>query len=63
MPVDPVVRRNFSVPLSDGRTLALVHGLGRVLHSEVRNAEMYIEADLPESVARRLQVLNRGRKS
>ena len=62
MPVDPVVRRSFSVPLSDGRTLAMVHGLGRVLHSEVRNAEMYIEADLPESVARRLQVLDDKRE-
>ncbi len=63
MPVDPVVRRNFFVPLSDGRTLALVHGLGRVLHSEVRGAEVYIQADLPESVARRLRMLDQGLKS
>ena len=55
MPVDPIVRLNFSVPLSDGRTLALVHGLGRVLRSEVRDATMEIEADLPESLARRLR--------
>ena len=31
LPVDPVVRLRVSLPLSDGRTLALVHGLGRVL--------------------------------
>jgi GTP-binding protein HflX len=55
MPVDPIVRLNFSVPLSDGRTLALVHGLGRVLRSEIRDATMEIEADLPESLARRLR--------
>jgi len=56
IPVDPVVRIRFSVPLADGRTLALVHGLGRVVHSEIRGGEMDIEADLPESVARRLKV-------
>ena len=55
MPVDPVLRLSFSLPLADGRTLAMVHGLGRVLHSEVRGTVMDIEADLPESVARRLR--------
>jgi GTP-binding protein HflX len=56
MPVDPLVYLQFSIPLSDGRTLALVHGLGRVLHSEVRDSRMAIEAELPESLARRLQL-------
>src|SRR5712691_5755758 len=56
MPVDPVVRLRFCVPLADGRTLALVHALGHVLHSEVNDSQMAIEAELPESVARRLKV-------
>ncbi len=56
MPVDPVMCLRFSVPLADGRTLAMVHALGHVLHSEVRGSEMDLEADLPESVARRLQI-------
>jgi GTP-binding protein HflX len=56
MPVDPLVRLELSVPLADGRTLALVHALGRVLRSEVRDTQMAIEADLPESVARRLKL-------
>jgi GTP-binding protein HflX len=56
MPVDPLLRLRFSVPLADGRTLALVHGLGRVLHSEVRDGQMDLEADVPQSVARRLQL-------
>ena len=56
MPVDPLLRLRFSVPLSDGRTLALVHGLGRVLHSEVRGSRMEMEADLPRSVAQRLHI-------
>src|SRR4029077_8861301 len=49
MPIDPIVRLHFSVPLTEGRILALVHGLGRVLHSEVRDSRMDIEAELPES--------------
>lgn len=57
--VDPLVRLEFRVPLSDGRTLALVHGLGRVLRSEVSDTQMVIEAELPASIARRLK-LNPG---
>jgi len=55
MPVDPIVRVELRVPLSEGRTLALVHGLGRVVASEVRDSQMWIEAELPESLARRLE--------
>jgi len=43
------------VPLSDGRTLALVYAGGRVLASEVRDSQLWIEAEVPESLARRLQ--------
>jgi len=57
LPIDPVVRLKFSVPLADGRTLALIHGLGRVLHSEVNDSQMSLAAELPESVARRLKLL------
>jgi GTP-binding protein HflX len=56
MPVDPLVRLHFAVPLADGRTIALVHGLGRVLHSEVSDGEMQLDAELPESLARRLRL-------
>jgi GTP-binding protein HflX len=56
MPVDPVLHLHFSLPLSDGRSLALVNGLGRVLHSQVRDSRIDIEAELPESLARRLQL-------
>jgi len=56
MPVDPVVRMMFRVPLADGRTLALVHALGRVLHSEVQDSHMSLEAELPASVVRSLKL-------
>jgi GTP-binding protein HflX len=56
MPVDPLVRLHFSLPLADGRSLALVHGVGRVLHSEVHDSQMDIDAELPESLVRNLQL-------
>ena len=56
MPVDPLVRIHFSLPLSDGRALAMVHGMGRVLHSDVRDTRMDIEAELPESLVRSLNL-------
>ena len=56
MAVDPIKRLRFSLPLTEGRNLALVHGLGRVLHSEVRDSEMVMDAELPESLVRRLRL-------
>jgi GTP-binding protein HflX len=56
MAVDPVQRLRFSIPLADGHKLALVHGLGRVLHSELRDSRMVIDAEVPESLIRRLRL-------
>jgi GTP-binding protein HflX len=56
MPVDPVLHLHFTLPLSNGRASALVHALGRVLHSEVQDLTMAIEAEIPESVARQLKI-------
>ncbi len=56
MPVDPILHLQFTLPLSNGRAIALVHALGRVLHSEVRDSTMAIEAEIPESVARQLRI-------
>ena len=56
MPVDPVLHLNFTLPLSNGRAIALVHSLGRVLHAEVQDSIMAIEAEIPESVARQLRI-------
>jgi GTP-binding protein HflX len=57
LPVDPLVRLRLQLPLSDGRSLALVFACGRVIESRVDDSLMYIEAELPESVARRLQAV------
>lgn len=56
MPVDPLLHLHFTLPLSNGRAIALVHALGRVLHSEVQDSSMAIEAEIPESVARQLRI-------
>ncbi len=55
IPVEPTVRVTLQLPLTDGRTLALVHACGRVLHSEVQDGHMRLDAELPESFARRLR--------
>jgi len=44
------------VPLAEGRTLALVHALGHVFHSEVIDSHMLVEAAVPVSMARRLKL-------
>jgi GTP-binding protein HflX len=54
IPVDSVVRMRMLVPMADGRMLSLIHALGRVLHSEIEDSSMRLEADVPESLARRL---------
>jgi 50S ribosomal subunit-associated GTPase HflX len=56
LPVDPLLHLHFTLPLSNGRAIALVHALGRVIHSEVRDTSMDIEAEIPESVARQLKI-------
>ncbi len=55
LPVDPLVHLSLRLPVSDGRTLALVHALGRVLRSETRDGFLRLEAEVPTSLARRLQ--------
>jgi GTP-binding protein HflX len=55
MPVDPLVRLQLRIPVSDGRHLSLVHACGRVLHSEILDGFFHLDAELPESLARRLE--------
>jgi GTP-binding protein HflX len=54
--VDPIQRLHFSLPVAEGRKLALVHGLGRVLKSELRDSQMVIDAELPASLVRLLHL-------
>lgn len=56
LPTDPLVSLSLRLPLSQGRTLALIHALGRVLRSEVEDESMLLDAEVPVSIARRLRL-------
>ena len=56
LPVEPVVTLSLRLPLAEGRTLALVHALGRVLHSEVEDSHVLMDAEVPASMVRRLKL-------
>ena len=56
MPTDPVVSLSIRLPLAEGRTLAMIHALGRVLHSEIDDSHMRLEAEVPASIAKRLRL-------
>jgi GTP-binding protein HflX len=55
MPVDPIVKLRLRMPLADGRNFSLVQARGRVLSSEIVDGYFLLEAELPQSAARRLQ--------
>jgi GTPase len=56
MPTDPVVTLSIRLPLAEGRTLAMIHALGRVLHSEIDDSHMRLDAEVPASIATRLRL-------
>jgi len=56
MPVDPLLTISVRLPLAEGRTLAMIHALGRVLRSEIDDSHMRLDAEIPSSVAKRLRL-------
>lgn len=57
LPVDPLVKLSLRLPLTEGRTLALVHALGKVVHSALEDdSYMLLDAEVPESIAQRLNL-------
>jgi GTPase len=56
MPTDPVVSLSIRLPLAEGRTLAMIHALGRVLFSETDDSHMRLDAEVPASIAKRLRL-------
>ena len=56
LPVDPIVTLSLRLPLAEGRTLALIHAMGRVLNSAVEDSHMTMDAEVPVSIARRLRL-------
>jgi len=63
LPGEGLVRMQIELPLEDGRTLALLHERGHVFASELRNARMWVDAEVPQSLAGQLQpASSRGRR-
>jgi GTP-binding protein HflX len=56
LPAEPLVKLTLRLPLVEGRTLALVHALGHVSHSELDHSHMLLDAEVPVSMARRLKL-------
>ena len=55
LPLDPIVRKTFHLAAGDGATLALLHEFGRVLGTRYLGEDCEVEADVPESLTRRLE--------
>ncbi|MGC1105587.1 MAG: GTPase HflX [Candidatus Acidiferrales bacterium] len=62
MPVDPIVERRLIVPMANGRELAMIYACGRVLNSEVLDGHMRLRAEVPASLAARLEPFASGKK-
>ena len=52
---DPVLRTTFRLPAGDGATLAMLHQFGRVLATRYEGSHVEVEAEVPESLKRRLE--------
>ena len=52
---DPVRRVKLTVPVSDGKSLALLEARAQILEREYRDEEVLLEVDVPESVLRRVK--------
>ena len=54
LPLDPVTRRRFCIPAGEGSLIHLLHERAQVISSQYRDDALEVEADVPESVKRRL---------
>ena len=55
LPLDPIVRATFRLSAGDGASLALLHEFGQVLQKRYCGEYCELEAEIPESLQRRLQ--------
>ncbi|MDR3699079.1 MAG: GTPase HflX [Candidatus Sulfopaludibacter sp.] len=54
LPLDPIVHATLRLSAGDGATLALLHEFGRVLSTRYQDDSVEVEAEVPESLKRRL---------
>jgi len=55
LPLDPIVRATFRLAAGDGASMALLHEFGRLLKTRYHGEYCELEADVPESLQRRLE--------
>ena len=55
LPLDPIVRETFRLPAGEGAKLALLHQFGRILQTRYFDDVCEVEAEIPESLKRRLE--------
>ena len=55
LPMDPLVRTRLDLSAGDGATLAMIHEFGRVLSTRYEGDRVEVEAEVPESLERRLR--------
>jgi GTP-binding protein HflX len=55
LPFDPVVRARFRFPIGEGAALSMLHAAGRVLETRYDDRYCEVEAEVSESVKRRLE--------
>ncbi|HTQ85276.1 MAG TPA: GTPase HflX [Candidatus Solibacter sp.] len=60
LPFEGLVRMQIELPLEDGRTLARLHARGRVFSSEVRDSRLWVDAEVPQSLAGMLKPARSG---
>jgi GTP-binding protein HflX len=54
LPLDPVSRHRFRIPAGEGSLIHLLHEHAKVLSSQYRGDVLEVEAEVPESIQRRL---------
>jgi GTP-binding protein HflX len=57
LPLDLLVRTSLELSSGDGATLAMLHEFGRVIETRYDGDRVYVEAEVPESIERRLKNL------
>ena len=61
LPVDPTMTVTLRLPVADGATLALLHEFGRVIRTRYSGSHCVVDAEIPESLERRLQRARKAR--
>jgi GTP-binding protein HflX len=59
LPLDPIVRATFQLSAGDGASMALLHEFGQVLETRYDGEYCEIEAEIPESLQRRLATVEK----